>query len=142
MDLFKRAVILKLFKNIALATTCIVRVHARTDTHAHTDLSLQLFSKGVQVEIFQALWILQDLLQRSGRVGVLCRLIVLQGVHGHLASPLVRLGVDTGSVQNLDVGIGADSKKRIFFFKSACRNVQKSDCLQDTNSVAIYHTDS
>lgn len=37
----------KLFKNIALATTCILRVHARTDARARTDLSLQLFSKGV-----------------------------------------------------------------------------------------------
>lgn len=71
----------------------------------HTDLSLKLFSKGIQVKIFETLWIFQDLLQSSSWVGIFCRLIILEGVHSHLASPLVSLRVDTRAVQNLDVGV-------------------------------------
>ncbi len=71
----------------------------------HTDLSLQLLSKGIQVQIFKTFWIFQDLLQSSGWVGVFGRFIVLEGVHCHLASPLISLRVDTRSIQNLDVGV-------------------------------------
>lgn len=78
---------------------------ATVKAKTHTDLSLKLFSKGIQVQIFQTLWIFQDLLQSSGRVGIFCRLIILEGVHSHLASPLVCLRVDTRSIQNLDVGV-------------------------------------
>ncbi|TNN48307.1 hypothetical protein EYF80_041517 [Liparis tanakae] len=76
-------------------------------------LILWKLGKGIQVQIFETFWILQDLLQSSGWVGVFCRLIVLQSVHSHLASPLVRLRVDARSIQNLNSTDKLDDALRV-----------------------------
>lgn len=97
----------KIYHHIKNQTVSLAAEYMRHfSSQRHTDLSLKLFSKGIQVQIFETFWIFQDLLQSSGWVGVFCRLIILEGVNSHLASPLVSLRVDTRPIQNLNVGVG------------------------------------
>jgi len=58
-------------------------------------LSLQLDSECVEVEVLESIWTVKDLLQRSGGISVLRRVVILQCVHGHLPRPVVCLRVDT-----------------------------------------------
>ena len=56
-------------------------------------------------------------------------LIVLQGIHSHLACPLVCLGMDSGAVQNLDVGVVTAEKTGVFEQEKSLRKKnRKGEC--------------
>ena len=74
-------------------------------------LPLKLLREGLQVQLAQLLRVLEDLLERVGRVPVV--LVVLQGVHRHLPCPLVGLVVDARPVQHLHVHLGVAQAGRV-----------------------------
>ena len=65
---------------------------------------LQFDGERVQIEIFQALGVLEDLLESRARLHFR-RFLDVQGVDGHLARPIVRFGMDACAVQDFDVGL-------------------------------------
>ena len=77
-----------------------------------THLSVELLGERVQVEIAELVRVVKNLLERTCRVGVVCGLVVLERVDGHLARPLVRLGVDARAVQHFDVRLSAVAQRR------------------------------
>ena len=74
---------------------------------------LQFDGERVQIEIFQAFGVLEDLLECGARLHFR-RFLDVQCVDGHLACPIVRFGMDTRAVQDFDVrlalfhGFGVD----------------------------------
>ena len=77
----------------------IVPSGASTGQHEAVELrdgdTDRFLGKGVKVKVTESLRTLENFLQGPSRVGIIRRIVVLQGIDSHLASPFIRLWMYT-----------------------------------------------
>ena len=90
-------------------------------------LSFQFHSECIEIKVLESVRTVQDLFQRSSRIGILSCVIVLQCIDCHLACPVVRLRVNASWVQWLHVCVCVTARTQTH--KINVITVQNSRCV-------------